>query len=121
MKRTITDLTSNIDSYSALSAPLSIDPELDGGIKKDILQTLDNKARNKVLFLLASDPSSDSPVSDFGSDGEYFIKVGFPSLVFVKSSGTWNAVEKSNDMMFYFVGEDAVRNYYSLSNDLSEI
>lgn len=121
MKRTITQLKANIDSYSELSAPLSIDPELDGGIKGDILDTLDNKARNKEIYTLASLPSSNVPTSELGIDGNYYLLIATQSLVFQKVSGSWNSIDKLNDMMFCFTGEDSVSKYYSLSNDLNDI
>lgn len=121
MKRTITQLSSNIDNYSALSAPLSIDPVLDGGIKKDILETLNNKASNVEVSKLSIQPSSDIPTSGIGSEGDYYLVSTAPALLFKKISGSWNSIDKSNDMSFYNDGSDGVRRYYAFTDDLSGV
>jgi len=118
MKKAVTIVNSEIVVYSALSAPLSIDPALDGGIKLDILETLNNKAGNIPYLKLSIAPSENMPDSTIGADGEYFILISANCSVFIKSSGSWNVVDKSNDMFFFHNTDDGKRNYYALSDDL---
>lgn len=120
MKRTITQLTSNIENYSALSAPLSIDPELDGGIKKDILETLNNKATSKPYLHLLSEPSEAAPVNTNGIDGDLYLLISNPCILFKKIQNIWSLVEKTNDMFFY-CDVAGIRKYYSFSDDLVDI
>ena len=120
MKRTITQLTSNIENYSALSAPLSIDPELDGGIKKDILETLNNKATSKPYLHLLSEPSEAAPVNTNGIDGDLYLLISNPCILFKKIQNIWSLVEKTNDMFFY-CDVSGIRKYYSFSDDLVDI
>lgn len=122
MKKAVTVVSSEIVAYSALSAPLSIDPVLDGGIKKDILDALNNKASNSPYLKMSLAPSGDMPLSSVGSDGEYFVLLSDPVACFLKNAGIWNAVEKTNDMFFYYDNSvDGIRSYYSLSDDLQSI
>ena len=120
MKKTINQLTNDIDSYIAKSAPLSIDPPLDGGIKKNILETLNNKASSKPHLYLASIPSGDLPTNILGENGHYYIQIVTGSIiVYLKSAGVWSAVEQTNDMFFYNDDDGGIRRYYSLSDDLT--
>ena len=120
MKKTINQLTNDIDSYIAKSAPLSIDPPLDGGIKKNILETLNNKASSKPHLYLASIPSEDLPTNILGENGHYYIQIVTGSIiVYLKSAGVWSAIEQTNDMFFYNDDDGGIRRYYSLSDDLT--
>jgi len=121
MKKTVTQLTSDIDAYSALLDPLSIDPVLDGGIKKNILETLNNKARSQAILKLALIPSGDLPTTEIGEDGDFYIYILTTPIIYTKNSGVWNAVEATNDMFFFNDGIDGIRRYYSLSDDLLSI
>lgn len=121
MKSTSTALTNRIAAYKELLDPKSIDPTLDGGIKQDLLDTLNNKARSKALLKLSSIPSENVPTSDVGADGECYVYLSPTVVVYAKSGGAWSAVESSNDMLFFSDGEDGVRRYYSLSEDLLSI
>ena len=121
MKRIITLLKSAIDSYSALSSPLSIDPVLDGGLKLDILETLNNKANSTPYLKLASEPSPDAPAVEIGSNGEYYVLLSTPNLVFVKSAGAWNGIDKVNTMFFFNDSIDGVRRYYAFDDSLENI
>ena len=121
MKRTITSLKSSIDSYSALSAPLSIDPELDGGLKRDIADTLNNKANSTPYLKLASEPSPDAPAVEIGSNGDYYILLSTPNLVFIKAAGAWNGVDKVNTMFFFSDSIDGIRRYYAFDDSLENI
>lgn len=121
MKRIITLLKSAIDSYSALSSPLSIDPVLDGGLKLDILETLNNKANSTPYLKLASEPSPDAPVVEIGSNGEYYVLLSTPNLVFVKAAGAWSGIDKVNTMFFFNDSIDGVRRYYAFDDSLENI
>lgn len=121
MKSTSTALTNRIAAYKAQVDPLSIDPVLDGGIKQDLLDTLNNKARSKALLTLSAIPASDVPVSGVGSDGEYYIYLSPQPVVYFKQSGAWSAVESVNDMMFFNNGSDGVRRYFSFAEDLLSV
>lgn len=121
MKSTSTALTNRIAAYKAQVDPLSIDPVLDGGIKQDLLDTLNNKARSKALLTLSAIPASEVPVSGIGSNGEYYIYLSPIPIVYFKSAGVWSAVESENDMMFFNNGIDGVRRYYSFSEDLLSV
>ena len=121
MKRIITLLKSAIDSYSALSSPLSIDPTLDGGLKLDILDTLNNKANSTPYLKLASEPSPDAPAVEIGSNGEYYVLLSTPNLVFIKAAGAWNGVDKVNTMFFFNDSIDGVRRYYAFDDALENL
>lgn len=121
MKSTSTALTNRIAAYKAQVDPLSIDPVLDGGIKQDLLDTLNNKARSKALLTLSVAPASDIPTSEVGLNGEYYIYLGITPIVYLKSAGIWSAVESTNDMMFFNNGSDGVRRYYSFAEDLLSV
>lgn len=121
MKNPVSQVRPRIISYSELDAPLSIDPVLDGGLKLDILDTLNNKANSTPYLKLASEPSADAPAVEIGSNGEYCILLSTPNLVFVKSSGSWNAVEKVNTMFFFSDSIDGIRRYYAFDDSLENI
>lgn len=121
MKRIITLLKSAIDSYSALSSPLSIDPVLDGGLKLDILETLNNKANSVPYLKLASEPSPDAPSVEIGNNGEYYVLLSTPNLVFLKATGVWNGVDKVNTMFFFNDSIDGVRRYYAFDDALENL
>ena len=118
MKNTVSQVRPRIVSYSELDAPLSIDPVLDGGLKLDILDCLNNKANSVPYLKLASEPSPTTPATELGSNGEYYVLLSTPNLVFVKSSGSWNAVEKVNTMFFYVDTIDGIRKYYAFDDAL---
>ena len=118
MKTPVSQLRQRAVAYSELDAPLSIDPVLDGGIKVDIIDCLNNKASSAPYLKLASEPSPNSPAAEIGSNGDYYILLSTPNLVFVKSSGSWNAVEKVNTMFFYADTIDGIRKYYSFDDSL---
>lgn len=121
MKSTSTALTNRISAYKAQVDPLSIDPVLDGGIKQDLLDTLNNKARSKALLKLSAIPAQEVPVPEIGANGEYYIYLSPQPIVYFKASGNWSAVESANDMMFFNNGSDGVRRYFSFSEDLLSI
>jgi len=121
MKKAVSALSPEIVTYSQKLAPLSINPTIDGGLKLDILDTLNNKASSVPYLKLASEPSADSPLQSLGSDGEYYVLIQSPVLVYVKSAGVWNATEKDNTMFFFNDSIDGIRRYYSLDDDLNDI
>lgn len=121
MKKTVTQLTLDIDSYSALTDPLSIDPTLDGGIKKNILETLNNKATNSPYIRLTLIPTATIPDPSLGIDGDFYLYISVPCLLFNKILGNWTPVDKTNDMFFFNDGVDGIRRYYSFSDNLSDI
>ena len=121
MKNTVSQVRPRIISYSELDAPLSIDPVLDGGLKLDILDTLNNKANSTPYLKLASEPSPDAPTVEIGSNGEYYILLSTPNLVFVKAAGAWNGVDKVNTMFFFNDSIDGVRRYYAFDDSLENI
>ena len=118
MKNPVSQVRPRIISYSELDAPLSIDPVLDGGLKLDILDTLNNKANSIPYLKLASEPSPDAPAVELGNNGEYYILLSAPNLVFVKAAGTWNGVDKVNTMFFFNDSIDGVRRYYAFDDAL---
>lgn len=121
MKNPVSQVRPRIISYSELDAPLSIDPVLDGGLKLDILDTLNNKANSTPYLKLASEPSPDAPTVELGSNGDYYILLSTPNLVFVKSAGAWNGVDKVNTMFFFNDSIDGVRRYYAFDDALENI
>ena len=121
MKNTVSQVRPRIVSYSELDAPLSIDPVLDGGLKLDILDTLNNKANSTPYLKLASEPSPDAPAVEIGSNGEYYVLLSTPNLVFVKAAGAWNGVDKVNTMFFFNDSIDGIRRYYAFDDALENI
>ena len=121
MKKTVAQLKPEIVSYSELLAPLSINPAIDGGLKGDILDTLNNKANSVPYLKLAIEPSNDAPVAEVGVNGDYYILLSTPNLVFVKASDSWNATDKTNTMFFYNDAIDGVRRYYAFDDSLENI
>jgi len=103
-KKTISTLTAEIQEYAAKTDPLSIDPILDGGIKQDILDTLNNKAYNAAYLRLSDAPKNTFPTTEQGNNGEYFIYTQAPlsCTLLKKGGGVWNTVEKTNTMVFFF-------------------
>ena len=61
MKKAVSQLSPEIVTYSQRLAPLSINPTIDGGLKLDILDTLNNKANSTPYLKLASEPNPDAP------------------------------------------------------------
>ena len=121
-KKTISALSTDIQNYAAKTEVLSIDPILDGGIKKDILDTLNNKAYNSAYLRLAALPTSTTPATETGANGEYFItQCGsfITALLFKKEAGVWNAKTITNDLTFFFDDAEGVRYYYAFSDDLT--
>ena len=121
MKKTVTQLALDIDSYSALTDPLSIDPTLDGGIKKNILETLNNKATNTPYIRLTLIPTAIIPDPSLGIDDDFYLYISVPCLLFNKILGNWTPVTKTNDMFFFNDGVDGIRRYYSFSDNLADI
>jgi len=117
-KTTIANLESRIDAYKTLTEAGSITPTIDGNIKKDILDTLNNKASNSIFKKLVGVPNSDLPTEGGLTDGDYFIQDLNPCKLFIVESGEWIETAKSNDMPFYYK-DDAGNNYfYSFSDNL---
>ena len=121
MKNPVSQVRPRIVSYSELDAPLSIDPVLDGGLKLDILDTLNNKANSTPYLKLASEPSPDAPAVEIGSNGEYYVLLSTPNLVFIKAAGAWSGVDKVNTMFFFNDSIDGVRRYYAFDDALENI
>ena len=121
MKNPVSQVRPRIISYSELDAPLSIDPVLDGGLKLDILDTLNNKANSTPYLKLASEPSPDAPAVGIGSNGDYYVLLSTPNLVFLKAAGAWNGVDKVNTMFFFNDSIDGVRRYYAFDDALENI
>lgn len=121
MKNTVSQVRPRIVSYSELDAPLSIDPVLDGGLKLDILDTLNNKANSTPYLKLASEPSPDAPAAEIGNNGEYYILLSTPNLVFVKAAGAWSGIDKVNTMFFFNDSIDGVRRYYAFDDALENL
>ena len=121
MKSPVSQLRPRIVSYSELDAPLSIDPVLDGGLKLDILDALNNKANSVPYLKLASEPSPDAPSVEIGNNGEYYVLLSTPNLVFVKAAGAWSGVDKVNTMFFFNDSIDGVRRYYAFDDALENI
>ena len=113
MKNPVSQVRPRIISYSELDAPLSIDPVLDGGLKLDILDTLNNKANSVPYLKLASEPNPDAPAVEIGSNGEYYILLSTPNLVFVKAAGAWSGVDKVNTMFFFNDSIDGIKLVYN--------
>ena len=121
MKNPVSQVRPRIVSYSELDAPLSIDPVLDGGLKLDILDTLNNKANSTPYLKLASEPSPDAPAVEIGNNGDYYILLSTPNLVFVKSAGAWSGIDKVNTMFFFSDSVDGIRRYYAFDDSLENI
>ena len=121
MKKAVSILSPEIVTYSKRLAPLSINPTIDGGLKLDILDTLNNKANSTPYLKLASEPSPDAPALEIGINGEYYILLSTPNLVFVKSAGAWSGVDKVNTMFFFNDSIDGIRRYYAFDDSLENI
>lgn len=119
-KKIISELSAEIQNYTAKTEPLSISPILDGGIKQDILNTLNNKAYNAAYLRLSALPTNVFLTPEQGNNGEYSIYTQAPlaCILLKKEGGVWNVVEKSNTMAFFFDDNDGTRYYYAFSDDL---
>lgn len=121
MKTPVSQLRQRAVAYSELDAPLSIDPVLDGGIKVDIIDCFNNKANSIPYLKLASEPSPDAPPVELGNNGEYYVLLSTPNLVFVKSAGAWSGVDKVNTMFFFNDSIDGIRRYYAFDDALENL
>ena len=118
-KKTITEVSGQIDSYKALTGENSINPTLDGGIKSDILGALNNKVVNVPVLLLAAVPGVTPPSATRLSDNLYFVVTTSPVTVLKTVSGAWVEETKTNDMAFKY--KNATTKYFALSDDLTNI
>ena len=121
MKSPVSQLRPRIVSYSELDAPLSIDPVLDGGLKLDILDALNNKANSVPYLKLSAEPSPNAPSVEIGNNGEYYVLLSTPNLVFLKAAGAWSGVDKVNTMFFFNDSIDGVRRYYAFDDALENL
>ena len=121
MKKAVSQLSPEIITYSQKLAPLSINPTIDGSLKLDILDTLNNKANSTPYLKLSSEPSPDAPAAEIGNNGEYYILLSTPNLVFVKAADAWSGIDKVNTMFFFNDSIDGVRRYYAFDDALENV